>query len=350
MKTAPNSKYQDIVTSLRSDIVCGVYAPGNRLPTRAEMVEEYGASVVTVQRALNALLDEGFIRARARAGTFVVDNPPHLSNYAMVFYAEGQWSRFYMALREATRQLEAGEDMWFREYDVSTETRSRGEVARLYRDISSRTLAGLIFAGPTQQIESDVIVKRTNIPRVFLHLDTEYGVPGVAPDPELFLDRALEYLHARGRRRIAHILLDYPLVKLDAFEAGLRQRGVDVRPYWTQPIPSSSVFRGASRVVNLLMHLEGDRRPDAIIIHDDNLIEHCVEGIIGVGASVPEDLEVVAKSNFPAPVHTTLPIKLLGADFRIVLKESLRVMEMQRRGETPPDKTPIPSVFEEEIQ
>ena len=56
-----------------------------------------------------ALRNEGFIRAAGRHGTFVVDHPPHLWNYGLVFLrraeAEGGWARFCDNLIAASRQL-----------------------------------------------------------------------------------------------------------------------------------------------------------------------------------------------------------------------------------------------------
>ena len=80
MEVSSRNKYLEVARMLRKDIVRGIYAPGHRLPTRSEMGEEFGVGVATVQKALEELADDGFVQARARAGTFVVDNPPHLCN------------------------------------------------------------------------------------------------------------------------------------------------------------------------------------------------------------------------------------------------------------------------------
>jgi DNA-binding transcriptional MocR family regulator len=58
-----------IVAALR-EWIAG-HAPGARLPTSRTLVTEYGASPVTVQKALRTLVAQGLIETRPGAGTFV---------------------------------------------------------------------------------------------------------------------------------------------------------------------------------------------------------------------------------------------------------------------------------------
>jgi DNA-binding FadR family transcriptional regulator len=92
-------------TLLRERIVRGIYAPAQRLPSRAALGAEHGVGQATVQKALDALSRDGFVEARRRAGTFVADRPPHLSHYALVFgYRPNEpesWSGIAKALRDA---------------------------------------------------------------------------------------------------------------------------------------------------------------------------------------------------------------------------------------------------------
>lgn len=56
---------------LRSEITNGTHAPGARLPTELQLGEDYGVSVITVQRALKELEQEGLIERHRGRGTFV---------------------------------------------------------------------------------------------------------------------------------------------------------------------------------------------------------------------------------------------------------------------------------------
>lgn len=63
---------------IRADIVRGTCPPGSRLPTEIQLAADYRVSVITVQRALKVLEEEGLIERHRGKGTFVADLPIHL--------------------------------------------------------------------------------------------------------------------------------------------------------------------------------------------------------------------------------------------------------------------------------
>jgi GntR family histidine utilization transcriptional repressor len=52
-------------------IMSGAWHPGDRVPAEHELMVEFGCSRMTVNRALSALADAGFVERRRRAGTVV---------------------------------------------------------------------------------------------------------------------------------------------------------------------------------------------------------------------------------------------------------------------------------------
>ncbi len=66
-------RYQEIAAALRDRVAAE--APGAMLPSEAELSAEFGASRVTVRRALELVRDEGLIAARQGFGWFVVTEP-----------------------------------------------------------------------------------------------------------------------------------------------------------------------------------------------------------------------------------------------------------------------------------
>jgi len=69
------SSYQPLHTQLKEAIVTaiqsGVYSPGTRLPSQRELCEKHNMSHMTVRRAINELVGEGFITAVPGRGLFV---------------------------------------------------------------------------------------------------------------------------------------------------------------------------------------------------------------------------------------------------------------------------------------
>jgi len=70
-KSAPESAYLQLYHRLRGDIISGVFPAGSRLPSKRQLADDAGVSVVTVEHAYAILCDEGYLEARERSGYFV---------------------------------------------------------------------------------------------------------------------------------------------------------------------------------------------------------------------------------------------------------------------------------------
>lgn len=62
-------KYEELEQELRSRVLSGEYAAGQRLPTEQEMTEMFGVSRQTVRRALSELSEQGLITKRRGSGS-----------------------------------------------------------------------------------------------------------------------------------------------------------------------------------------------------------------------------------------------------------------------------------------
>src|ERR1700737_1726603 len=64
--------WYQITQSLRAEILARAPDAPTRLPTEAEIAEQYGVSIITVRQALKALEEEGLISRHRRLGTFII--------------------------------------------------------------------------------------------------------------------------------------------------------------------------------------------------------------------------------------------------------------------------------------
>jgi GntR family transcriptional regulator len=71
-------RHQQIAAELRDLIMRGELSPGTQLPSTAQLVERYGAANATIQHALKALKDEGFLDSRVGKGVYVRDRQPFI--------------------------------------------------------------------------------------------------------------------------------------------------------------------------------------------------------------------------------------------------------------------------------
>src|SRR6476659_7058331 len=71
-------KYRQVFTALKREIQSGRLKKGDRLPSEAELVRTFGASRITVGRAVRDLQVAGLVERRAGSGTFVRN--PHTAH------------------------------------------------------------------------------------------------------------------------------------------------------------------------------------------------------------------------------------------------------------------------------
>jgi GntR family transcriptional regulator len=68
-------RYLDLADALRERIVAGAVGKSGALASEADLAREYGASRVTVRRALDQLRSEGLVTSRRGAGWFAAVDP-----------------------------------------------------------------------------------------------------------------------------------------------------------------------------------------------------------------------------------------------------------------------------------
>jgi hypothetical protein len=351
-KVAPTR--DSILAHLKAQIVSGRLSPGSRLPTRRELERQFRSTLVTTQRAFEKLQEEGFVSAHGKAGTFVADHPPHLFHYALVFPRHpssnhDRWPRFWEALCYEAVAVERSQprkvEMF---YDVDPHVDGQNH-RRLVEMVRAQRLAGLIFPHYPAELTKSRLLVEPGVGRVgFMQTAEINDVAAISFDYYSFIEKAIEHLRSRGRKRIALLgLPEWPNEYQLAFARGLAARGMATREYWMQAI-ARSAHPSAGRVVHLLMNPAQTERPDGLVVMDDNLLEHATMGLIAAGVRVPDDMDVVAHTNFPWPTPSAVPVKRLGFDVRRILAVSLDLIDRQRRNEQPAHLTTVRATFEDE--
>ena len=338
-----------IARELRLRIVSGEFGPGKRLPTRSELQQHFGTTKVTVQRAFDDLVEDGFILADGRRGTFVSATPPHLTRYGLVFMGHPDqldWPPFLESLRQEAAKLAKAGGRQFPCYYCVDQHQNSDDYSRLLRELHTQQLAGIVFTYTPEFVAHTRLMETHGVPMVAISDLPRFEIPVVSIDYSSFFEKALDHLAARGKRRVAALV---PEMLYEAFSGqfrmGVAQRGLCTKPYWWQPVYLGSP-EFARPYAHLMMHPNQAVRPDALIIANDNLTESTLAGLMDAGIRVPDDVEIVAHCNFPVDSLPSAPMQRLGYDVRIVLDTCLQAIDLQRRGEIVPLRTAVPAVME----
>ncbi|WP_028663136.1 GntR family transcriptional regulator [Saccharomonospora halophila] len=68
--------FERVAETLRQAVRTGRLQPGTKLPSNRELAKQEGVSLVTAQKAVGILQDEGWVVARPSVGVYVSDTQP----------------------------------------------------------------------------------------------------------------------------------------------------------------------------------------------------------------------------------------------------------------------------------
>ncbi|MDB5324924.1 MAG: hypothetical protein JWM57_493 [Phycisphaerales bacterium] len=341
------AKQLHIAESIRKEITDGVLTPGDRLPTQLQLVERFRVSGVTVQRAVDRLIRDGFIVTRGRNGTFVSSHPPHLFSYGVVFRDAPRVgrSRYHELLERHAVRLQRSGDRRVRIFQGINGREDTPDSAELLQLVRAHQMAGLILVDGDALVNTPLLDEQGIFRVAVMSRKVEtLQCPIVYPDMTGMIDTALDLLVARGRRRVATLISVPQQQEVGHYlRHAMVARGLDVYERWHQIVPHD--FPDAVRN-NVLMLMNGaGPRPDALLIADDTLIEPASSGLVAAGVDVPGEIEIVAECNFPwhAPV---LPMTRIGFNTDQIMETALGIIDTMRQGQRAPAVTRVAAVIE----
>lgn len=338
-----------LAARLRESIVTGAWAPGKRLPTRRDLCTEFDCSTITIQMAMDTLAADGFVRSAGRYGTFVHEQPPHLTDIAVVFPPQSvETNHFWVALDNTIKSAKFPGFKLTCWYGVDPHV-DNVPYTSLCERVDQGSLAGILFVtSPYMFLKSPLLTKRLDIPRVAFASNwnhPEASLSTIEFKHASFAERAVARLAQNHCRRLA--IVTYPDDNYEAWLEISKRHGIELRPYWYQGVNQASPVTGRNLARLLFREGQADK-PDAVIIADDNLLEPLTLGLVDAGMRVPHDVCILAHCNFPWPTKSAVPVIRLGQDTRGLLELAINMLA-QTRGKASTIKSSVDAVFEEEI-
>ena len=310
-------KYQWVYAALRREIESGRWKRGERLPSEADLVKKFGASRITVGRAVRELQTAGLVERRAGSGTYV--RAPHSAgalSFGLLLPDLGETE-----ILEPICQGMLGSPL-AREHalvlgSLNGAGSSKEERAwQLCRQYIDRRLSGVFFA-PLELTEAKDEVNE----RIATALDD-------ARIPVVLLDRTVlpyprrghhdlvgidnrragyvitEHLLRLGSRRIAFVAVPNAASTVDAREAGYREALYAAEA----PVERGLVHRLDPADAASVRALMDANRPDAIVCANDRTAAHLMHTLLRLNYSVPGDVRLVGIDD--AEYASLLPVPL----------------------------------------
>jgi DNA-binding LacI/PurR family transcriptional regulator len=350
-------KHDGITDKLRSAIARGKLKPGERLPVRTELESQLKASRMTVQKALDELIRDGFVISKGKLGTFVSEAPPCLNHYGLILPhspTHPRWNGYYDALLLSLHELNEVLQSQIQIY-YSVDMPKDESFLQLCQDVKARRLAGLMFAeGPIGLVDTELL-RHPQIPMVASmsgnnkHDELENLVSS-GFDFASGYDLACKMLKEQGAKRMGVIMLTKAREIFDeCIPEVIKANGYDYNPVFCQTTPMEHRHE-ASYLVRLMMSLPKDQRPDGLFVSDDNLVPAVCRGLIEAGIRVGKDLHLATHRNYPSQALDMLPTHDVIYDVRQLLSISLKRLEAKRLGDPSMKPVKIKAIRASQVQ
>lgn len=311
---AGSSIRSQIVAFYRNRIRSGELAAGSVLPPARTLAAQLGTAEANVHHAFAALVREGLIARRPRAGTVVIagERP-----YRVAFY----FSSYYTLVGERfTRPLIAGVEAELSRHGIECqviyETGSGEGRALLERLAKERSIQGVIL----RSLAAGGAAEFKRLPVPFVALSEQCGPCGVTFFTERFADRAALALKTSGGRRAGVI---YTGNLRGSGGNGLKGRLQTAAARHGVELPDELCFDGgraaasgiddfdlfAGRALGTL--LDAARPPDSVLLLSDNLVPGVTMELYRRKLSVPGRLRIAVHRTVENPIGFPFPCMLV---------------------------------------
>jgi DNA-binding LacI/PurR family transcriptional regulator len=296
----------------------------------------HDASRVTIQKALDRLQKDGYVVAQRRLGTFVSENPPHLSRFGLAFSvnpeANPAAAPLCRALYHAVQRFNAASTDRFECYFNISPHDATPERERLVDDVINDRLAGLIATDFDTLDVVDALRQNHDFPALrFVGGPSRENISEVLPNQWPILTRGLDYLAGQGCWRVGVLGILQAPYQFEQVCPEVERRGMEIKRHWLQLIHQSGA-ESARQVAHLMMHADPACRPDGLIIANAHLVSQATTGLVLAGVRVPDELEVVAHCVRPWPVESSTPVTWIGFQAEDFLTHALNTIRDWRAG------------------
>jgi GntR family transcriptional regulator, arabinose operon transcriptional repressor len=294
-------KHRQVYQTLDRQIQAGQWKAGDRLPSEAELVRTFGASRITVGRAVRDLQTAGLVERRAGSGTYVkaAQSAAGLS-FGLLIPDLGETEIFEPICQGMMASPLAREHalVWG---SVNSGGTSRDEHAwQLCRQYIDRRVSGVFFAPLELTPRTDDVNQRiaraldaARIPVVMLDRSpfpyTERGRHDLVGIDNRRAGFAItEHLARQGCRRIAFVALPDAAATVNAREAGYRE----ALYAFDLPVSRDAVRHIDPAEPEPVRSLMDSYRPDAIVCANDRAAGRLMHTLLQLGYAIPADVRL----------------------------------------------------------
>ena len=335
------AKYKDIFESIKHSIDEGTYSAGLRLPSENDLVRAYGASRVTVGRALRELQESGYVERRAGSGTYVKTYTSKQYTFGLLIPQLGRTEIFEPICQGmvAAQQIKSHVLVWGKSImgPDPTESEARDVCLRL---ISNKP-SGVFFA----PLEATACQDQIN--STLTDILDEAGVPTILLDRDIvsYPDRSKYDVVGIDNRRAGNVATRHLI------QAGCKRIGFIGKPHLAPScIARASGYRDALAAAELendggfcetfdpsdqstLAAIMRKHHPDGIVCSNDHTAAQVMQALGKLGFAIPDEVRMVGFDDVKYASLVSVPLTTIHQPCAQI--GAMAIQAMIQRIETP---------------
>jgi GntR family transcriptional regulator of arabinose operon len=331
-------KYQQIFDALAADIAAGKYAPGQKLPSEAALVRQFGTSRITVGRAVRELKEQGLVSRIAGSGTFIRSRPPKGGGnlLGLLIPDLGETEIFEPICRGMAGSPQATQHALLWGATDSAAATKEEQALSLCRQFIERKVSGVFFAPleqaagvdePNQNQEIVSALDKAQIPLILLDRcimqfpeRSRYDLVGINNRRAGYL--ATAHLIDNGCRRLLFIADLSATSTVAARISGFREAMVS----HDLPVEPASV-QCLARIANgALKRMMEDLRPDGFVCVNDRTAGRLMQALLALGYHIPDDLKMVGIDDVEYAKLLPVPLTTIHQPCREIGRAAMTAM------------------------
>jgi GntR family transcriptional regulator of arabinose operon len=317
-------RHRAIYEELLAEIESGLYKPGDRLPSEADLCERFQASRITVAKAFQTLQRDRLVVRRPGSGTYV-ERLEHVASmqFGLLIPDLGTTEIFEPICQGmmASPVAKAHSLTWGHSNPNEEDREAAAE--KLCQQYIAQGVAGVFFA-PMEYTETKdlanrrivTMLQRAGIPVVLLDRDAERypersNLDLVGIDNRRAGHLLTRHLLQAGARRIIFAARRHSAATVERRIAGYREA-----LYIAQPGNLGAVVIGDFEDPACVQAMLERERPDAIVCANDVTAARLMQTLLALGVRIPEDIRMTGVDDVRYAKFLPVPLTTIRQDCR----------------------------------
>ena len=342
-RDATKPKHRQLFDEIGLAIEKGAFVPGQRLPTEAELMQQYGVSRTTVTRTLRDLEHRGVIWRRRGSGTFVKEiERTATEQFGMLVHGIEPGSIFLSVYETLARAVDrAGAHVLLTH--LNAQSNLADEAAESAERMVARGVRGVFFLPHGISGEGDLLNRRVvelfaraNVPVVLLDRDI-FNFPQRSPYDLVSVDNIRggyllgQHLIDVGCRRTMffseNVAFSSARARWSGYRAAMEASGLEPRSFGGDPESASTILEAVRQ-----------HQPDGIVCDNDRHAAIIMRHLLNAKIDIPAQIKLAGFDDTPTASLLTIPLTTIRQPAGAI---ALRAMSLMNDRIAHPQQPPV---------